>query len=140
MLLRLFIVIRIFISLYTYNIVMVCGISCAIAFIFIVANVYCCVFSHRSGGVIQEFVSKLSPENQKRYALITRERQGIYWPWKPGGVWLISHNVRKCTARAHNTLWGGKTRDLSFNPSTRSAIQFAPLLVAPLFRLRSGRQ
>ena len=79
MLLRLFIVIRIFISLYTYNIVMVCGISCAIAFIFIVANVYCCVFSHRSGGVIQEFVSKLSPENQKRYALITRERQGIYF-------------------------------------------------------------
>jgi hypothetical protein len=58
---------------------MVCAISCAIAFIFIVANVYCCVFSHRSGGVIQEFVAKLSPDNQRRYAAITRERQGIYF-------------------------------------------------------------
>lgn len=58
---------------------MVCAISCAVAFIFIVANIYCCVFSHRSGGVIQEFVAKLSPENQRRYADITRERQGIYF-------------------------------------------------------------
>ena len=63
-----------------YNVViMVCAISCAIAFIFIVANVYCCAFSHRSGGVIQEFVAKLSPDNQHRYADITRERQGIYF-------------------------------------------------------------
>lgn len=58
---------------------MVCAISCAIAFIFIVANIYCCVFSHRSGGVIQEFIAKLSPENQRHYAVITRERQGIYF-------------------------------------------------------------
>ena len=58
---------------------MVCAISCAIAFIFIVANIYCCAFSHRSGGVIQEFVAKLSPEGQQRYAVITRERQGIYF-------------------------------------------------------------
>jgi len=58
---------------------MVCAISCAIAFIFIVANIYCCAFSHRSGGVIQEFTAKLSPENQQRYAAITRERQGIYF-------------------------------------------------------------
>lgn len=58
---------------------MVCATSCAIAFIFIIANIYCCAFSHRSGGVIQEFVSKLSPENQRRYAVITRERQGIYF-------------------------------------------------------------
>ena len=58
---------------------MVCAASCAIAFIFIVANIYCCVFSHRSGGVIQEFVAKLSPDNQQRYAAITRERQGIYF-------------------------------------------------------------
>ena len=56
---------------------MVCAISCAIAFIFIVANIYCCAFSHRSGGVIQEFVAKLSPDKQRRYAAITRERQGI---------------------------------------------------------------
>jgi hypothetical protein len=60
-------------------IIMVCAISCAIAFILIVANIYCCVFSHRSGGVIQEFVAKLSPDNQRRYAVITRERQGIYF-------------------------------------------------------------
>jgi len=58
---------------------MVCAISCAIAFVFIVANIYCCLFSHRSGGVIQEFVAKLSPDNQRRYAVITRERQGIYF-------------------------------------------------------------
>ena len=58
---------------------MVCAISCAIAFIFIVANIYCCAFSHRSGGVIHEFVAKLSPDNQRRYAVITRERQGIYF-------------------------------------------------------------
>ena len=58
---------------------MVCAISCSIAFIFIVANIYCCAFSHRSGGVIQEFVAKLSPDNQRRYAGITRERQGIYF-------------------------------------------------------------
>lgn len=68
--------------MYTYNhptTNMVCAISCAIAFIFIVANIYCCAFSHRSGGVIQEFTAKLSPENQQRYAAITRERQGIYF-------------------------------------------------------------
>jgi hypothetical protein len=47
---------------------MVCAVSCAIAFIFIVANIYCCAFSHRSGGVIHEFVAKLSPDNQRRYA------------------------------------------------------------------------
>jgi len=58
---------------------MVCAVSCAMAFIFIVANIYCCAFSHRSGGVIQEFVAKLSPEKQRRYAVITRERQGIYF-------------------------------------------------------------
>ena len=58
---------------------MVCATSCAIAFIFIVANIYCCAFSHRSGGVIHEFVAKLSPDNQRRYAAITRERQGIYF-------------------------------------------------------------
>ena len=58
---------------------MVCAISCAIAFIFIVANVYCCGFAHRSGGVIQEFVSKLSPENQRRYIAIAEERRGIYF-------------------------------------------------------------
>ena len=58
---------------------MVCATSCAIAFIFIVANIYCCAFSHRSGGVIQEFIAKLSPESQQRYAAITRERQGIYF-------------------------------------------------------------
>lgn len=58
---------------------MVCGVSCAIAFIFIVANIYCCAFSHRSGGPIQEFVAKLSQDNQRRYADITRERQGIYF-------------------------------------------------------------
>ena len=60
-------------------IIMVCAISCAIAFIFIVANIYCCAFSHRSGGVIQEFVAKLSPDSQRRYAAITQERQGIYF-------------------------------------------------------------
>jgi hypothetical protein len=67
--------------LYTqhYTLEMVCAISCAIAFIFIVANVYCCAFSHRSCGVIQEFIAKLSPDNQRRYADITRERQGIYF-------------------------------------------------------------
>lgn len=58
---------------------MVCAISCAIAFIFIVANVYCCGFAHRSGGVIQEFVAKLSPENRQRYATIAEERRGIYF-------------------------------------------------------------
>lgn len=57
---------------------MVCAASCAIAFIFIVANVYCCTMGNRSE-VIQEFVSKLSPEKQRRYAVITRERQGIYF-------------------------------------------------------------
>jgi hypothetical protein len=67
-----------FLSIVLY-IIMVCAISCAIAFILIVANIYCCVFSHRSGGVIQEFVAKLSPDNQRRYAVITRERQGIYF-------------------------------------------------------------
>ena len=58
---------------------MVCAASCAIAFIFIVANIYCCAFSHRSGGVIQEFTAKLSPDTQRRYAAITQERQGIYF-------------------------------------------------------------
>jgi len=57
---------------------MVCGISCAVAFIFIVANVYCCTMGNRSE-VVHEFISKLSPEKQRRYAVITRERQGIYF-------------------------------------------------------------
>ena len=57
---------------------MVCAMSCAIAFVFIVANVYCCSFGHKTQ-VIQDFVAKLSPENQNRYAVITKERQGIYF-------------------------------------------------------------
>ena len=57
---------------------MVCAISCAVALVFIIANVYCCVFSHKRA-VIQEFVSKLSPDNQARYAHITLERQKIYF-------------------------------------------------------------
>ena len=62
-----------------YNVViMVCAISCAIAFIFIVANIYCCTMGNRSA-VIHEFVAKLSPDKQRRYAVITQERQGIYF-------------------------------------------------------------
>ena len=57
---------------------MVCAISCAVAFIFIVANVYCCTFGDKTQ-VIQEFIAKLSPENQQRYAVITQERRGIYF-------------------------------------------------------------
>lgn len=57
---------------------MVCAISCAIAFIFIVANVYCCTFGDKTQ-VIQDFIAKLSPENQQRYAVITQERRGIYF-------------------------------------------------------------
>lgn len=57
---------------------MVCAMSCAIAFIFIVANVYCCTFGHKTQ-VIQDFIAKLSPENQQRYAVITQERRGIYF-------------------------------------------------------------
>ena len=59
---------------------MVCAASCAIAFIFIIANIYCCVFSHRSGGVIQEFVAKLSPENQRRYGA-SRENAKVSILW-----------------------------------------------------------
>lgn len=57
---------------------MVCAISCAVALVFIFANVYCCVFSQKRE-VIQDFVSKLSPDNQARYARITMERQKIYF-------------------------------------------------------------
>lgn len=57
---------------------MVCAISCAVALVFIFANIYCCVFSQKRE-VIQDFVSKLSPDNQARYARITMERQKIYF-------------------------------------------------------------
>jgi glucan phosphoethanolaminetransferase (alkaline phosphatase superfamily) len=57
---------------------MVCAMSCGIAFIFIIANIYCCSFGDKTR-VIQDFVAKLSPENQQRYAVITKERQGIYF-------------------------------------------------------------
>lgn len=57
---------------------MVCAISCAVALVFIIANIYCCVFSHKRT-IIQDFVSKLSPDNQERYARITMERQKIYF-------------------------------------------------------------
>jgi hypothetical protein len=57
---------------------MVCGVSCAVAFIFIIANIYCCSFGHKTQ-TIQEFVTKLSPENQKRYETIANERRRIYF-------------------------------------------------------------
>ena len=57
---------------------MVCAISCAVAFIFIVANIYCCTFGDKTQ-VIQDFIAKLSPENQQRYAVITQERRAIYF-------------------------------------------------------------
>jgi hypothetical protein len=57
---------------------MVCAISCAVAVVFIIATVYCCVFSGKRA-VVQEFVSKLSPDNRQRYARITAERQRIYF-------------------------------------------------------------
>ena len=57
---------------------MVCAISCAIAFVLIIANVYCCSFGNKSD-LIKELISKLSPENQDRYKKIANERRGIYF-------------------------------------------------------------
>ena len=57
---------------------MVCAISCAIAFVLIIANVYCCSLGSKSE-LIKELISKLSPENQERYRKIANERRGIYF-------------------------------------------------------------
>ncbi len=57
---------------------MVCAISCAIAFILIIANVYCCTFGNKTN-TIKEFIAKLSPENQQRHRNIANERRGIYF-------------------------------------------------------------
>lgn len=57
---------------------MVCAISCSIAFILIIANVYCCTFANKKE-TIQQFIAKLSPENQQRYKNIANERRGIYF-------------------------------------------------------------
>jgi hypothetical protein len=55
---------------------MVCATSCAIAFILIVANIYCCSGNSQTN---QEYLRHLSPENKQRYELITKERLGIYF-------------------------------------------------------------
>ena len=55
---------------------MVCATSCVIAFIFIIANIYCCSGNSQT---IQEYVGHLSPENKQRYELITKELMGIYF-------------------------------------------------------------
>ena len=57
---------------------MVCAISCIVAIVFITANIYCCTMGDKSR-ILQEFISKLSPENRSRYADITKERQAIYF-------------------------------------------------------------
>ena len=57
---------------------MVCAISCSIAFILIIANVYCCSFGNKTT-TIKEFISILSPENQQRYRNIANERRKIYF-------------------------------------------------------------
>ena len=57
---------------------MVCAISCSIAFILIIANVYCCSFGNKTA-TIKEFMSILSPENQQRYINIANERRKIYF-------------------------------------------------------------
>ena len=57
---------------------MVCAISCAIAFVLIVANVYCCSLGSKNQ-VIKDLISKLSPENQERYRKIANERRSIYF-------------------------------------------------------------
>lgn len=57
---------------------MVCAISCAIAFVLIVANVYCCFLGYNNQ-FIRELISKLSPENQQRFRKIANERQKIYF-------------------------------------------------------------
>jgi len=55
---------------------MVCATSCAIAFILIFANIYCCTGNSQTS---HEYVKHLSPENKQRYELITKERMGIYF-------------------------------------------------------------
>ena len=57
---------------------MVCAISCSIAFMFIIANVYLVTFNNKTS-TINDFISKLSTENQQRYKNITNERQKIYF-------------------------------------------------------------
>lgn len=57
---------------------MVCGISCSIALIFIIANIYCCSFGNKTK-IIQDFVAQLSTENKQRYKKIVSERQRIYF-------------------------------------------------------------
>jgi hypothetical protein len=57
---------------------MVCAISCAIAFVLIVANVYCCSLGSKNQ-VIKDLIAKLSPENQERYRNIAIERRKIYF-------------------------------------------------------------
>ena len=57
---------------------MVCAISCSIAFILIIANVYCCSFGNKTT-TIKELISILSPENQQRYRNIANERRKIYF-------------------------------------------------------------
>jgi len=57
---------------------MVCAISCAIAFVLILANVYCCSLGSKNQ-VIKDLISKLSPENQERYRKIANERRSIYF-------------------------------------------------------------
>ena len=49
---------------------MVCAISCSIAFMFIIANVYLLAFNNKTS-TINGFISKLSVENQQRYKNIT---------------------------------------------------------------------
>ena len=57
---------------------MVCAISCAIAFVLIIANVYCCSFGSKNS-LMKEYIAKLSPENQQRYRNIANERRKIYF-------------------------------------------------------------
>ncbi len=57
---------------------MVCAVSCAIAFVLIIANVYCCSLGSKRD-LINELISKLSHENQERYKKIANERRGIYF-------------------------------------------------------------
>jgi hypothetical protein len=123
---------------------MVCATSCAIAFIFIVANIYCCAFSHRSGGVIQEFVAKLSPDNQRRYAVITRERQGIYFMGLFLGF-ILSMILLVCCRKYFAGGRGGNTGVLCMVAAVSFSVNYFYYILSPksdwmVLHLKSGEE
>ena len=80
---------------------MFCGLTCAIALVFLIANIYIILISSYSFENKKKFLNLLNEDQKKKYKLIINERKNIYYAGYVFGILLslliviINKNLKK---------------------------------------------